>query len=38
MKMLAPSELPNSAVASRDASMKWVRSLPAAPEMARFSR
>ena len=38
MKMLAPSELPNSAVASREASMKWVWSRPAAPEIARFSR
>ena len=38
MKMLAPSEEPNSAVASREASTKCVLSLPAPPAIARFSR
>ena len=38
MNMLAPIELPSSAVASREASTKWLCSRPAAPVMARFSR
>ena len=36
--MLAPMELPSSAVASRLASMKWLRVALAAPAMARLSR